>query len=85
MAIDAVRGEVSALPAELVRHNLVAWTAGSVSGRVVGGEFGGEIPGSRSPAVLMQNHGVFTIGCTASTTGTRTSTANADSELEVLP
>jgi L-ribulose-5-phosphate 4-epimerase len=168
-AIDAVRHEVSALHAELVRYNLVAWTAGNVSGRVdgsdlfvikpsgvdydqiapdnmilcdldgavvegdlspssdtaahayvyremseVGGvvhthssyasawaargepipcvltamadEFGGEIPigpfalignddigrgivqtlrGSRSPAVLMQNHGVFTIGRTA--------------------
>jgi L-ribulose-5-phosphate 4-epimerase len=165
-AIDAVRREVSALHAELVRYNLVAWTAGNVSGRVpdadlfiikpsgvdydeiapdnmilcaldgsviegdlspssdtaahayvyrempeVGGvvhthspyatawaargepvpcvltamadEFGGDIPvgpfalignddigqgivstlrGSRSPAVLMQNHGVFTIG-----------------------
>jgi L-ribulose-5-phosphate 4-epimerase len=164
--IDAVRHEVSRLHAELVRYNLVAWTAGNVSGRVggadlfvikpsgvdydeiapenmilceldgsvvegdlspssdtaahayvyrempeVGGvvhthstyasawaargepipcvltamadEFGGEIPigpfalignddigrgivatlrGSRSPAVLMQNHGVFTIG-----------------------
>jgi L-ribulose-5-phosphate 4-epimerase len=168
-AIDAVRREVSQLHAELVRYNLVAWTAGNVSGRVpgadlfiikpsgvdydqiapdnmilcdldgsvmegdlspssdtaahayvyrampdVGGvvhthssyasawaaraeaipcvltamadEFGGEIPvgpfalignddigqgivqtlsGSRSPAVLMQNHGVFTIGKSA--------------------
>jgi L-ribulose-5-phosphate 4-epimerase len=168
-AIDAVRQEVSQLHTELVRYNLVAWTAGNVSGRVpgadlfvikpsgvdydqiapdnmilcnldgsvlegdlspssdtaahayvyrampeVGGvvhthssyasawaaraeaipcvltamadEFGGAIPvgpfalignddigqgivqtlsGSRSPAVLMQNHGVFTIGKTA--------------------
>ena len=168
-AVAAVRREVSDLHAELVRYNLVAWTAGNVSGRVpgtelfvikpsgvdydaiapdtmivcdldgtviegdlspssdtaahayvyrempdVGGvvhthssyasawaaraepipcvltamadEFGGEIPvgpfalignddigkgivatlsGSRSPAVLMQNHGVFTIGRTA--------------------
>jgi L-ribulose-5-phosphate 4-epimerase len=168
-AVAAVRREVSELHAELVRYNLVAWTAGNVSGRVpgtdlfvikpsgvdydaiapdtmilcdldgavvegdlgpssdtaahayvyrempdVGGvvhthssyasawaaraepipcvltgmadEFGGEIPvgpfalignddigkgivatlsGSRSPAVLMQNHGVFTIGRTA--------------------
>ncbi|MDQ1652538.1 MAG: L-ribulose-5-phosphate 4-epimerase [Cryptosporangiaceae bacterium] len=168
-AIEAVRHEVSELHAELVRYNLVAWTAGNVSGRVpgaglfiikpsgvdydeiapdtmilcdldgnvvegdlspssdtaahayvyrampeVGGvvhthspyasawaargepvpcvltamadEFGGEIPigpfaligsddsgkgieatlrGSRSPAVLMRNHGVFTIGRTA--------------------
>ena len=168
-AVDAVRRDVSALHAELVRYNLVAWTAGNVSGRVpgadlfvikpsgvdydqiapenmilcdldggviegdltpssdtaahayvyrampeVGGvvhthspyatawaaraepipcvvtamadEFGGEIPvgpfalignddigrgivatlsGSRSPAVLMQNHGVFSIGRTA--------------------
>jgi L-ribulose-5-phosphate 4-epimerase len=168
-AAAAVRREVSELHAELVRYNLVAWTAGNVSGRVpgtdlfvikpsgvdydaiapdtmilcdldgavvegdlspssdtaahayvyrempdVGGvvhthspyasawaaraepipcvltgmadEFGGEIPvgpfalignndigkgivatlsGSRSPAVLMQNHGVFTIGRTA--------------------
>ncbi len=167
--IEAVRHEVSTLHAELVRYNLVAWTAGNVSGRVpgtdlfvikpsgvdydriapdnmilcdldgtvvdgdlspssdtaahayvyrampeVGGvvhthssyasawaaraepipcvltamadEFGGPIPvgpfalignddigkgivatlaGSRSPAVLMQNHGVFTIGGTA--------------------
>jgi L-ribulose-5-phosphate 4-epimerase len=165
-AIDAVRRDVSALHAELVRYNLVAWTAGNISGRVAGAdlfvikpsgvdydqiapdnmilcdldggvvegdlspssdtaahayvyrempevggvvhthssyasawaargeplpcvltamadEFGGEIPigpfalignddigrgivetlrGSRSPAVLMQNHGVFTIG-----------------------
>jgi L-ribulose-5-phosphate 4-epimerase len=168
-AIEAVRHEVSELHAELVRYNLVAWTAGNVSGRIpgaglfiikpsgvdydeiapdtmilcdldgnvvegdlspssdtaahayvyrampeVGGvvhthspyasawaargepvpcvltamadEFGGEIPigpfaligsddigkgivatlrGSRSPAVLMRNHGVFTIGRTA--------------------
>ena len=168
-AVAGVRREVSELHAELVRYNLVAWTAGNVSGRVpgtdlfvikpsgvdydaiapdtmilcdldgavvegdlspssdtaahayvyrempdVGGvvhthspyasawaaraepipcvltgmadEFGGEIPvgpfalignddigkgivatltGSRSPAVLMQNHGVFTIGRTA--------------------
>jgi L-ribulose-5-phosphate 4-epimerase len=167
--VAALRHEVSALHAELVRYNLVAWTAGNVSGRVpgtdlfvikpsgvdydeiapdtmilcdldgtvvdgdltpssdtaahayvyrempeVGGvvhthssyasawaargepipcvltamadEFGGHIPigpfalignddigkgivstlaGSRSPAVLMQNHGVFTIGRTA--------------------
>jgi L-ribulose-5-phosphate 4-epimerase len=167
--VAAVRHEVSALHAELVRYNLVAWTAGNVSGRVpgtdlfvikpsgvdydaiepdtmilcdldgtvvegdlspssdtaahayvyrelpdVGGvvhthspyatawaaraepipcvltamadEFGGPIPvgpfalignddigkgivatlaGSRSPAVLMQNHGVFTVGRTA--------------------
>jgi L-ribulose-5-phosphate 4-epimerase len=34
--IDAVRHEVSQLHAELVRYNLVAWTAGNVSGRVVG-------------------------------------------------
>jgi L-ribulose-5-phosphate 4-epimerase len=168
-ALAAVRREVSTLHAELVRYNLVAWTAGNVSGRVpgadlfvikpsgvdydriapdnmilcdldgtvvegdlspssdtaahayvyramaeVGGvvhthssyasawaaraepipcvltamadEFGGPIPvgpfalignddigkgivstlaGSRSPAVLMQNHGVFTVGSTA--------------------
>jgi L-ribulose-5-phosphate 4-epimerase len=35
-AIDAVRREVSQLHAELVRYNLVAWTAGNVSGRVDG-------------------------------------------------
>jgi L-ribulose-5-phosphate 4-epimerase len=35
-AIDAVRREVSQLHAELVRYNLVAWTAGNVSGRVAG-------------------------------------------------
>jgi L-ribulose-5-phosphate 4-epimerase len=35
-AIDAVRSDVSALHAELVRYNLVAWTAGNVSGRVPG-------------------------------------------------
>src|SRR5919202_1664211 len=33
-AIDAVRHEVSGLHAALVRYNLVAWTAGNVSGRV---------------------------------------------------
>ncbi|HST66591.1 MAG TPA: L-ribulose-5-phosphate 4-epimerase, partial [Mycobacteriales bacterium] len=33
---DAVRREVSTLHAELVRYNLVAWTAGNVSGRVPG-------------------------------------------------
>jgi len=37
-AIDAVRREVSQLHAELVRYNLVAWTAGNVSGRVPGTE-----------------------------------------------
>jgi L-ribulose-5-phosphate 4-epimerase len=36
MAIDAVRREVSELHAELVRYNLVAWTAGNVSGRIPG-------------------------------------------------
>jgi L-ribulose-5-phosphate 4-epimerase len=35
-AIEAVRREVSALHAELVRYNLVAWTAGNISGRVTG-------------------------------------------------
>ncbi len=34
--VAAVRHEVSALHAELVRYNLVAWTAGNVSGRVPG-------------------------------------------------
>ena len=167
--IDSVRREVSSLHAELVRYNLVAWTAGNISGRIpgtdrfvikpsgvgydeleadamivcdldgnvvegdlapssdtaahayvyrempevggvvhthspyatawaargeaipcvltaMGDEFGGDIPigpfalignddigrgivatlrGSRSPAVLMQNHGVFTIGADA--------------------
>jgi L-ribulose-5-phosphate 4-epimerase len=36
--IAAVRHEVSALHAELVRYNLVAWTAGNVSGRVPGSD-----------------------------------------------
>jgi L-ribulose-5-phosphate 4-epimerase len=36
--IEAVRHEVSELHAELVRYNLVAWTAGNVSGRVAGSE-----------------------------------------------
>src|SRR3954451_18127479 len=36
--IDAVRHEVSDLHAELVRYNLVAWTAGNVSGRVHGAD-----------------------------------------------
>ncbi|NHC14498.1 L-ribulose-5-phosphate 4-epimerase [Motilibacter deserti] len=35
-AVDAVRADVSTLHAELVRYNLVAWTAGNVSGRVPG-------------------------------------------------
>jgi L-ribulose-5-phosphate 4-epimerase len=35
-AIDTVRREVSELHAELVRYNLVAWTAGNVSGRIPG-------------------------------------------------
>jgi L-ribulose-5-phosphate 4-epimerase len=34
--VAAMRHEVSALHAELVRYNLVAWTAGNVSGRVPG-------------------------------------------------
>jgi len=34
--VAAVRHEVSALHAELVRYSLVAWTAGNVSGRVPG-------------------------------------------------
>jgi len=37
-AIEAVRREVSSLHAELVRYNLVAWTAGNVSGRVPGAD-----------------------------------------------
>jgi L-ribulose-5-phosphate 4-epimerase len=37
-AIEAVRREVSLLHAELVRYNLVAWTAGNVSGRVPGAD-----------------------------------------------
>ena len=36
--VDSVRREVSTLHAELVRYNLVAWTAGNVSGRVPGTE-----------------------------------------------
>jgi L-ribulose-5-phosphate 4-epimerase len=36
--ILAVRREVSELHAELVRYNLVAWTAGNVSGRVAGSD-----------------------------------------------
>jgi L-ribulose-5-phosphate 4-epimerase len=37
-AIEEVRREVSSLHAELVRYNLVAWTAGNVSGRVPGAD-----------------------------------------------
>jgi L-ribulose-5-phosphate 4-epimerase len=37
-AIDVVRREVSELHAELVRYNLVAWTAGNISGRVPGAD-----------------------------------------------
>ncbi len=37
-ALDDLRGTVSALHAELVRYNLVAWTAGNVSGRVPGAD-----------------------------------------------
>ena len=37
-AVAAVRREVSELHAELVRYNLVAWTAGNVSGRVAGSD-----------------------------------------------
>jgi L-ribulose-5-phosphate 4-epimerase len=37
-AIAAVRREVSGLHAELVRYQLVAWTAGNVSGRVPGAD-----------------------------------------------
>jgi L-ribulose-5-phosphate 4-epimerase len=37
-AVDAAREEVSALHALLVRYNLVAWTAGNVSGRVSGAD-----------------------------------------------
>ena len=36
--IARLRAEVSALHAELVRYNLVAWTAGNVSGRVPGAD-----------------------------------------------
>ncbi|WP_187289958.1 class II aldolase/adducin family protein, partial [Microbacterium sp. B24] len=32
--IDAVRADVAALHAELVRYGLVVWTGGNVSGRV---------------------------------------------------
>jgi L-ribulose-5-phosphate 4-epimerase len=35
-AVEAVREQVSALHAELVRYGLVVWTAGNVSGRVPG-------------------------------------------------
>jgi L-ribulose-5-phosphate 4-epimerase len=34
--VDSIRRQVSDLHAELVRYNLVAWTAGNVSGRVPG-------------------------------------------------
>ena len=37
-AVDSVREQVSRLHAELVRYNLVAWSAGNVSGRVPGEE-----------------------------------------------
>ncbi len=36
--VDSIRREVSELHAELVRYNLVAWTAGNVSGRVPGSD-----------------------------------------------
>ena len=36
--VDSIRREVSDLHAELVRYNLVAWTAGNVSGRVPGSD-----------------------------------------------
>lgn len=36
VAIARIRDEVAALHAELVRHGLVVWTAGNVSGRVPG-------------------------------------------------
>jgi L-ribulose-5-phosphate 4-epimerase len=36
--VDSMRREVSDLHAELVRYNLVAWTAGNVSGRVPGSD-----------------------------------------------
>jgi L-ribulose-5-phosphate 4-epimerase len=35
-SVDSMRRQVSDLHAELVRYNLVAWTAGNVSGRVPG-------------------------------------------------
>ena len=38
-AIDAVRNEVAALHAELVRYGLVIWTGGNVSGRVPGTDY----------------------------------------------
>ncbi|BBE21498.1 L-ribulose-5-phosphate 4-epimerase [Arthrobacter sp. MN05-02] len=37
-AIDAVRKDVAALHAELVRYGLVVWTGGNVSGRVPGAD-----------------------------------------------
>ncbi len=37
-AIDAVRTDVSALHAELVRYGLVIWTGGNISGRVPGAD-----------------------------------------------
>ncbi|MBA4608953.1 L-ribulose-5-phosphate 4-epimerase [Aeromicrobium sp. Marseille-Q0843] len=37
-AIDAVRADVAALHAELVRYGLVVWTGGNVSGRVPGAD-----------------------------------------------
>ena len=37
-AIDAVRQDVAALHAELVRYGLVVWTGGNVSGRVPGAD-----------------------------------------------
>jgi L-ribulose-5-phosphate 4-epimerase len=36
--VDSMRRQVSDLHAELVRYNLVAWTAGNVSGRVPGSD-----------------------------------------------
>ncbi|MDJ1114298.1 L-ribulose-5-phosphate 4-epimerase [Microbacterium dauci] len=37
-AIDAIRADVAALHAELVRYGLVIWTGGNVSGRVPGAD-----------------------------------------------
>ena len=105
--VKQVREVVATLHDQLIKWNLVVWTAGNVSQRLhthstyatawaatgqnipcgltmMGDEFGGEVPvgpfrliGSeaigegvvetlkkypKSPAVLMQNHGPFTIG-----------------------
>ena len=60
--VKQVREVVSNLHQQLIKWNLVVWTAGNVSQRLHTADLFVIKKYPKSPAVLMQNHGPFTIG-----------------------